>query len=177
MKGDFIIKFLEGIRITALDIGKAWGQIPYKGVRYSNFNISGYNPRKKYIGFKNLERRGLIKVKINDYFVFTKRGQNWLQHSFIRYFYMKNGGVWDRKWRIIIFDIPQELHRERIKFRRKLKSMGFFMLQKSVFVFPYPCNEEITDLSNILGVTDYVDIIIAESPGLKEQELLKIFNL
>ena len=90
---------------------------------------------------------------------------------------MKNGGVWDRKWRIIIFDIPQELHRERIKFRRKLKSMGFFMLQKSVFVFPYPCNEEITDLSNILGVTDYVDIIIAESPGLKEQELLKIFNL
>ncbi len=177
MRGDFVIKFLEGLKDTVVDIGTAWSHISYKGVRYSDFNIYGYNDRKKYVGFKNLEHRGFIKNRNGDYFIFTKKGQDWLRRSFVRYFRMKDGGKWDKKWRVVIFDIPQELHRERIKFRQQLKSLGFSSLQKSVLVFPYPCEEEVGDACNKLGVSDYVDILIAESPGSKEKELVKIFGL
>ena len=177
MKGDFVIKFLEELKNTAVGIGTAWSRVSYKGVRYSDFNIYGDSNRKKYMGFKNLERRGLIKDRGNGYFDVTKNGRNWLQGSFIKYFKIKSGNNWDKKWRIVIFDIPKELHRERIKFRRKLESMGFIMLQKSVFVFPYSCDEEIGDISRALGVADYVDIIVAYSPGFKKDDLLKTFDL
>ena len=123
-----------------------------------------------------MEHRNIIKKVSNDYFIFTKKGQTWLQSSFAKYFKNKTG-KWDKKWRVVIFDIPQELHKERVKLRQRLKSLGFSSLQKSVLVFPYPCEEEVGDVCNKLGVGDYVDIIVAESPGSKEKELIKIFNL
>ena len=177
MRGDFVIKFLEGLRTTIVDIGTAWSEISYKGVRYSSFKIDGYNSRKKYVGFKNLERRGLIKFKDNDRFIFTRKGVHWRQSSLLRYFREKNRNKWDKKWRIVIFDIPQELHKERVVFRNRLKSIGFIALQKSVFAFPYPCNEEMGDIGNKLGIGDYIDILVAESIGSKEEGLLKIWDL
>ncbi len=171
MKGDFIVIFLEILK----DMGREWSQIPYKGFRYSDFNRYGYNTKKRYFGFKNLEQRGLIKNKDKNKFIFTKNGYEWLKKSHLRYF--KNKGKWDKKWRVVIFDVPQELHLKRVKFRNKLKSLGFVMLQKSVFTFPYPCHEEIGDICKSLNISDYVDIIIAESVGFKEKELIKIFDL
>ncbi len=177
MKGDFVVNFLKVIKDIVIDVGTSMSRVPYKGFRYSDFNQYGYNDRKNYVGFKNLERRGLIKDEGDDHFVFTKHGQDWMHRSIIKYFTLKSGGKWDKKWRVIIFDIPQELHKERVKLRQKLKSLGFFMLQKSVFIFPYSCEEEIGDICARLGVGDYVDILIAESAGSQEKELLKVFNL
>ena len=51
------------------------------------------------------------------------------------------------------------------------------MIQKSVFIFPHPCFEEISDIAASLKVSDYIDIITAETAGFKEKELLKIFSL
>ena len=177
MRGDFVIKFLSAVVTTAGDIGSSWSRIPYKGFRYSNFDIYGSKTKRRYDGFKNLEYRGLIKNKGNDKFIFTKNGQEWLGTSLKRYFKYKNGGKWDKKWRIVIFDIPQEMHGERGKFRRKLKSLGLVMLQRSVFIFPYSCEEEIGDIASNLGVNEYIDIIIAESVGSREEELMNIFKL
>lgn len=177
MRGDFIVKFLTELAHVARDIGVGWSRIPYKGCRYSDFNIYGYETRQKYYGFNNLERRGIIKNKNDDCFVFTNKGKKWLGTSFKKYFKNKNSGKWDKKWRLVIFDIPEEMHKERIKFRKKIKALGFEMIQKSVFIFPHPCFEEISDIAASLKVSDYIDIITAETAGFKEKELLKIFSL
>jgi len=177
MKGDFVVKFLTELANVVRDIGVGWSRIPYKGCRYSDFNIYGYETRKKYVGFKNLERRGIIKTKSDDYFVFTNKGKRWLDTSLQRYFKNKTGGKWDKKWRLTIFDIPEEMHKERVKFRKKIKSLGFEMIQKSVFIFPYPCEEEVADIAGKLKISDYVDVIVAQSAGFKEKELLKVFGL
>ena len=177
MREKFIIKFLETVKDIIVDIGVGWSQIPYKGVRYSRSKIYNSIDRKEYYGFRNLESRRLIRSVDNEHFVFTKHGQKWLSKSFSKYFKIKNKGNWDKKWRIVIFDIPQELHNERTRFRRKLKSLGFAMLQKSVFAFPYPCEEEVGYICEGLGVSNYIDVIIAESIGSREKELLKIFHL
>ena len=177
MKGNFVINFLTELASVAKDIGVGWSRIPYKGVRYSDFNVYGYKTRKRYVGFKNLERRGIIKNKDKDRFVFTKKGRSWLDKSLARYFKVKTGGKWDQKWRLVIFDIPEKMHKERVKFRKKIKSLGFEMIQKSVFIFPYSCEEEIADVAGKLRVSDYVDVIIAQSAGFREKELVKIFGL
>lgn len=178
MKRDFIIKFLEALKDTVVDIGTSWSQISYKGVRYSTFlKSNGPDFRRQYVGFKNMEQRGFIKNTNRGRFIFTKNGQKWLNRSFVRYFNIKIGSKWDKKWRIIIFDIPQELNKERVKFRRKLKWLGCEMIQESVFVFPYPCEVEISNIAKNLGVADHIDIILAESPGFREKEFRKFFNL
>jgi phenylacetic acid degradation operon negative regulatory protein len=48
---------------------------------------------------------------------------------------------WDGKWRIVIFDIPEQYAVLRNKIRTILKRAGFRQLQLSVWIFPYECEE------------------------------------
>jgi len=176
MKGDFIIKFLEEIVSTVEEFNRSVSHLSCKGFRPSSFTSSRYDNVKYYKGFKNLERRGFIRLVSNDYYQFTNTGKTWLKKSTLKYFRLRYK-KWDKKWRIIVFDIPEELRKERARFRTRLKWLGCVMLQESVFVFPYPCEEELGDISKDLEVGDYVDVITAESVGFKEKEFLKIFNL
>lgn len=67
---------------------------------------------------------------------------------------------WDGKWRMVIFDIPEQIGRHsRDLFRRKLKSLGFQMVQESTFVCPWPCTQEIVELSQLLGLGSCVQIM------------------
>ena len=71
---------------------------------------------------------------------------------------------WDGKWRIVIFDIPHTFRKSiRNAFTIKLKRLGFYLLQKSVWVHAYPCENEIRFLAELLNVSRFVHIIVAES--------------
>jgi hypothetical protein len=69
---------------------------------------------------------------------------------------------WDHKWRFVTFDIPEEMKSARFTFRRRLKELGFYNFQRSLFVNPYPCEQEITTLTEILQITPHVHIFVAE---------------
>jgi len=56
---------------------------------------------------------------------------------------------WDKKWRIVMFDIPEPKKTERDFISHHLRLIGFKQLQKSVFVFPYPVDEFIALLNEI----------------------------
>lgn len=69
---------------------------------------------------------------------------------------------WDRKWRMVIFDIPEKLRKGRDVLRDRLKALGFYELQKSVFVFPYECKNEIDFLIELFNLRKYVRYGILE---------------
>lgn len=48
---------------------------------------------------------------------------------------------WDHRWRVLIFDIPEERRSVREKIRRTLSAIGFVRLQDSVWVYPYDCED------------------------------------
>jgi len=48
---------------------------------------------------------------------------------------------WDRKWRVVIFDIGEKQRRIRDQLRITLNKIGFVKLQKSVWVYPYDCED------------------------------------
>lgn len=79
---------------------------------------------------------------------------------------------WDQKWRIIIFDIPDKKRAARNVLRDKLKKLNFFQLQKSVWVHPYPCGNEIQLMAEVFEVTPFINIIIADqiSNDIKAKE-------
>ena len=71
--------------------------------------------------------------------------------------------IWDKKWRIIIFDIPEKRGRiARDVLRSKLQKLGFYLIQKSVWVYPYPCEKEVQLLCEMFNINPYVNIITAE---------------
>lgn len=49
--------------------------------------------------------------------------------------------TWDRKWRVLIFDIAETRRTVRQKIRRSLIHFGFHRLQDSVWVYPFECRE------------------------------------
>jgi DNA-binding transcriptional regulator PaaX len=83
---------------------------------------------------------------------------------------------WDKKWRIVIFDIPQRRRLQRDKLRFTLKQIGFVKLQHSVWVYPYDCEELITLLKLDFKVGKEILYIIAEK--IENDKLLrKYFKL
>lgn len=69
---------------------------------------------------------------------------------------------WDCKWRIVLFDIPEKVRKTRDAFRYHLKQLGFFEFQKSVFVHPYDCKDEIEYLIEFYDARKFVRFIIAD---------------
>jgi len=170
---EFVKYFLESV----FDFSKKFPQaFVRESWHYKDLRIGGHNPKNIYRNVNNLRYRGILERSGQGCFKFTKVGTQWAQNSIQKYFQLKNRN-WDKKWRVVIFDIPQELHNSRIKFRKKLKNLGFYMLQKSVFIFPYQCEDELGDICKDVGVSDYIDILVTESAGFRDKELRKHFNL
>lgn len=69
---------------------------------------------------------------------------------------IKKPSRWDRLWRVVIFDIPESERKGRVALAVKLKELGFYPLQKSVFVHPYECKDEIDFIVEIFKLTPYV---------------------
>lgn len=169
-------KFVSRFVKLLIEAGKTADEIFKHGLLFPNMPRSqGLYTIWTYKGVQNLKNRKILR-KVNGGYLFTKAGKKWFKQRSNDYFFLKNK-KWDHQWRIVIFDIPQEMYRQRNNFRNKLKSFGFYMLQKSVFVFPYQCEEELGDICGDLGISEYVDIITAHKIGFKEVEILEYFNL
>lgn len=170
-KQKFMPLFLEFATVLALDIPRVFFT-SYPLYRAMSRRLS---KRKIDNGIKNLYYRGYIVERENGYGL-TEKGQHWLTSSRFKVFRLLNKS-WDKKWRIIMFDIPSELSKTRHSLRYFLKSIGAYMIQKSIFVFPYPCERELGEQCQNLGISDCVDVIVSDHIGSKEPYVLKHFEL
>ena len=103
-----------------------------------------------------------------------KKEAGWLQINDLK---IKRPKEWDKKWRIVIFDISQLKKIQREAFRGKLKEIGFQPLQKSVWIHPFDCRDEIDLLKDFFGLTEKeVRLIVSPEIGGDEQ-LKEIFKL
>ena len=48
---------------------------------------------------------------------------------------------WDRRWRVVIFDIPEKRKSVRASLRRFMDEYGFVRLQDSVWIYPHDCED------------------------------------
>lgn len=109
---------------------------------------------------KRFRLEGVVKsIKEKDgveRLVLTDKGKaKYLWHQFNNLNLAKEK-KWDGVWRIVLFDIPETIKNKRNALRRKLKKLGFIEFQKSVFVYPYPCEDEINFVINFFKIYDYV---------------------
>lgn len=136
--------------------------------KYLAKSLAGLN-KNKIIIIKQEKDKFIVKL--------TERGRKVVKEIMFEGMQIEKQKIWDKKWRIVIFDIPENKRRRmRDAMRQKLQKIGFFQLQKSVWVFPYPCEKEIQLLCEVFDVNLYVNIITAERI-YNDDLLLKRFKL
>lgn len=89
---------------------------------------------------------------------------------------LKKPKRWDGKWRLLIFDIPEQRKRIRGQIRATLVALGFVRLQDSVWVYPYDCEDYMIMLKADLRVGKDVLYIIADQIEY-DKPLRRHFNL
>lgn len=138
-------------------------------------------PSRKQVrdSLRNLEKKKIISLReVDDELLvtFRERGKELLLRYRIDGLKIEKPKRWDRKWRIVIFDIPEKKRLARDVLRRKLKELGFYRLQRSVFVLPYECEREIELIKKLYEIEPFVRFIIANSID-NQEKLIKRFNL
>ena len=101
--------------------------------------------KRKLIAFKEL---GGGKVRIE----LTKNGKRLIREYDLEDMELKIPQKWDGYWRVIIYDIPVHQRKASNAFRQKIRTLGLFQLQRSVWVCPYECLEELEFLSSIFEI-------------------------
>ena len=90
-----------------------------------------------------LVAKGLVTFVEEDgkrYARITEKGERMLQMETERTAIAKKR-EWDRRWRVVIFDIPERRKSVRASLRRFMNEYGFVRLQDSVWIYPYDCED------------------------------------
>ena len=74
----------------------------------------------------------------------------------------KKPKTWDKKWRLVLFDVPETDRVFRDVLREHLHTLEFYRLQQSVFVSPYPYEAAILELVHLYGAEAYVRVATVE---------------
>lgn len=133
-----------------------------------------YDQRRLRQVVKRLVKRKLISIEeVNGESVvtLTENGKKEILRYNLQNLNIKKPEEWDGKWHVVIFDINEKKSRLRDILRGKMKTLGFFPLQKSVYVYPFPCEKEIAFLRQIYQIGKEVSVFSATA--LEEEDYLK----
>lgn len=115
--------------------------------------------------FSRLEKRGIISrrsVRGQEYYTLTPTGNDLAMRYKLKEMTIKRQKKWDGLWRLVMFDIPEEKKFSRRSIGYAIQKLGCLQYQKSVFITPYPCAEEIDFAGECFGVRKHIRIITAK---------------
>jgi hypothetical protein len=124
---------------------------------------------------KSLAQRKYIKISEERQKIYLdKKGIS----EFIKFRTIQKREKWDKKWRMVIFDVAEQRRNNRDFLRSRLKWLGFKELQKSVWIFPYDVEDDIKELMEISRYKCQGDIRFLTVEKIeKDGDLKKWFNL
>jgi len=119
--------------------------------------------KRKIINIKKLGEKTIVEL--------TEKGKKRKLQYDLDNLIISKREKWDKKWRFLMFDIPESKKSAREALRGKLKKLGFFQFQKSVWIFPYPCAEEVDFISEVFAIAPYINLLTVQ---LEEDEPLRL---
>ena len=119
-----------------------------------------------------LKDRGYVKIEGYEgesiRMRLTRNGKGILKRISTQELRLPREPMWDKKWRLIIFDVPNKKSKQRQAFAMHLKNLGSRMAQKSVWIYPYPCHDEIMMLRKLYDIEQCVTY--CETSFVKDDE-------
>lgn len=112
----------------------------------------------------------------NTYIMLTAKGKKRLKSAELQEIAIPNQERWDKKWRVLSFDIPRELRSQRYEFLRELHRLGFEKLLQSMWVYPFPCEVQVNQIASLLGLKDSIVYLEANLDEENNKYLSKHFS-
>ncbi len=127
-----------------------------------------------------LKSRGYIKLQQDgsDFKVkITQKGRKKVIKLNLQNLKIPKSKHWDGKWWLAIADVPVEEKYQADKLRKKLKRLGFYPLQKTVWVFPYDPRDQVDFVSAYYKLDRYLTMLrVDHIDPIDEQDLIKFFK-
>jgi len=164
----------SGVLLTAAILFPGLGIIYREYKRWQNFE-----KRRLRETVRRLYNQKFVKVVEKDgqlLLELTEKGKTKVLNYKIDEMEIKKPIKWDGLWRVVIFDIPENKRMARDMLRKKLRQLGFYKLQKSVFVHPFPCRDEICFIKEVLKIGPYLTFLEAKFID-NESSLRSHFNI
>lgn len=139
---------------------KRLGLLPYTRQKEAIFSSQKRLIQK---GFLEYDKKGVLKI--------TQRGRKKLLIETYLDKTKERNRKWDKKWRVLIFDIPENRKNDREGLRHTLISIGFMKLQDSVWIYPYDCEDLITLLKVDMEIGKEIIYMIVEA--IENDDLIK----
>ena len=158
-----ILSFLAGVGVVGLILAfpPAIGGVA-AFIRLGRRDYSGWGMRRT---LKRLKKQKYVSVSEDDEgnvtVRITKQGMTRALSYKLETMTLERPKSWDKKWRVVAFDIPEKYKGLRDVFRMRLGQLGLYQLQESVYVSPYPCFDEVEFLRELYGVSFKVRYIVA----------------
>lgn len=123
-----------------------------------------FNPRYLRRTIARLKKQKLVTIEEHDgqkIVVLTKNGKRRILKYSLDELTIEKPTSWDSRWRLVIYDVPKSKKYLRDVFRGTLKNLGFYQLQESVWLYPYPCEPQVTFLREYYDVGGEVVYVVA----------------
>ena len=152
----------------------------FKVIRDTSKELKRINQRTLQRAVSALYRSNLISYKENSdgttTLVLNEHGKKKALRYNLAAMAIEKPKKWDGLWRIVLFDIPEKNREGRVALMQKLKQLGFYPIQKSVFIFPYECKNEIDFVTEIFELRPYVRFFLVKEADV-DLALRRTFNL
>ena len=126
--------------------------------------------------FYYLKRRGYVKLlpKGSDVFVeLTQAGKKRLLEMNFENLTVPKMPKWDGKWWFALADIPTKEHKNQAdSLRRKIRRLGLYPLQRTVWAYPYDPTEQIAFVAGRLHIDRFVTVLRADKVEEDDEKIL-----
>jgi len=111
--------------------------------------------------FSLLKKEGLITFRLRyhkPHPILTTKGKLEIKTRLA----FKKFGVWDGKWRVVLFDLPQDDRKYRLQLVDELTGIGFAPLSRGAYISPYALLNIIEKKANYWGVRQHLSLMTVE---------------
>ncbi len=134
---------------------KLLGWVPDNKNKYRTGRVLSSLENKKFIRFWAKNGKGKLEL--------TKEGKIYLAGLEVKKIKLPTKTNWDGLWRIVTFDIPEKFKINRKRFARALVFAGMYNLEKSIFIYPHECKEQVFKMAKLFEIEKYIKYIVAKS--------------
>lgn len=117
---------------------------------------------------KRLARQKLVEIR-DDIVKITDKGRRKVLKFNLEKMELKKRT--DGKWRLIIYDVANLKRSQSEFFRETLKRLKFLRLQKSVYITPFVCDDEIEYLRQLFDIGS--EVLILKVAGIENEQVYK----
>lgn len=124
---------------------------------------------------KSLGLSEKVNKDTENYYQITTKGEEYIDDILGT---LKAKGTWDKKWRMVMVEIPESNRALRDKLRRILSNLGLGLLQAGVWISPQDIKEKIIKIDQELDLGSQLKFFeVNSTPSLDQQIIEKSWNI